>query len=309
MHFFADVRGLSCIGALIVSLATISTSATAAFNGEIVSPGVFDPAAPTVTVEDIEQYVNTRGRKAQARATEARRDEGLRLTRECAAKRGKPAVVPAPGQDATQTIRPDLRNKSLLELAEMYRLQPDDEVAAALRAKAAESSPGAGVPARSPPSIPPPPGNTAIARQMQEALDLQLAGADPAVQACMEEANRRTQDVAPKLNLYDSEVFEQAAKLLRQGRAKSVLVDALGREGNFGPAHRAQRFNVVLRGAEFADRAVSLDDAIFASFRADGQAWQDPPPVAAETPRRKPSGTDLLKGVREALDKVKELPR
>ncbi|MFT3953187.1 MAG: hypothetical protein QM722_01880 [Piscinibacter sp.] len=168
--------------------------------------GWFDPAAPTITIDEMERQQQLhRQREAQRDEASTRRSaEAERMSQACydaASTRQAPAATPSmPAPPAADTVRADLRGLPMEELARRYQDTKDPAIEAAIRQRvmadaAARQAPAAPSPL---PMLGQVPGvDQRVAEQMRRAA---LAN-DPQVQACLRRAEQHGDVVQPEVEL------------------------------------------------------------------------------------------------------------
>ncbi len=278
----------------------------------------FDPLAPTVTVEDILEHRSRAGAVA-----EAQRDASLRASRSCMAQAPAAPAAPAAVADAASAVpavREDLKNKSVMELAQLYKERPDPDVAAALQWKATQGAAPARPGAVSPGS-PAAGARPSLDQRLLQLMERQGRSAQPAVQECLAAAERQSENRQGEPNTeFYLPGFDTAIAAIRDGRARSVALDLYayqfllpekdGKPVDFKspPTGRLARYNVVAQAGPHGHAAVPLDKAYVASRKPDREHWPEPPasqptpPAPPEQAKPKPT---LLQKLRDLAGTVK----
>jgi hypothetical protein len=281
-----------------------------------------DPAAPTVTIEDILAFRDRAGR-----AAEAERTASLRASRECMQAAPGAPVTPvagaatgsrAPASPGSGRTRAELEAMPFEELAMLFSQTQDPEVAAVVRQRATEMSRGGSTtmatvasPTQQPVSPPVAVGTSPEQRQLRLLGQQQAVAASPGSQDCLARAGTERSPEDP-LRAFWGEPFSAAIAAISKQGARTAMVDLADLTYPPGAAvgiiDRGRRFNVVPRADPLSAQARSLAEAWDRSRHHQGAPWPAPDVQVqaaspAEATRRKPSLLDRAKAMQELLKK------
>lgn len=274
--------------------------------------GWFDPAAPTITVDEMEREQQSH-RQREARRDDAstrRAAESERMSQACydaAGAQPAPAATPSmPAPPPTDTVRVDLRGLPLEELARRYQETRDPAIEAAIRQRVAADAAARQAPAGANPL--PALGQTpGIDPRMAEPMRRAALANDPRVQECLRRAERHGDVVQPEVERNFVDLDAELLRPLRDGRTDTMVYDYATEAG-------LRRINVVLTSSPHAAQAVPMATAMQRSLRGAGsvepseavfkrsQEIATPPPTAG--PHNSKRGS--LGGIGDALNKLKD---